>query len=36
MYTNGEPTGVVKQYLDWILSGEAQKIVADLGFVPVK
>ena len=35
MYTNGEPTGVVKQYLDWILSDEAQQIVADLGFVPV-
>lgn len=36
MYTNGEPAGIVKQYLDWILSAEAQKIVADLGFVPVK
>src|SRR6266496_699950 len=36
MYTNGEPTGVVKQYLDWIVSDEAQKIVANLGFVPVK
>jgi phosphate transport system substrate-binding protein len=36
MYTNGEPTGVVKEYLDWILSDEAQKIVADLGFVPAK
>lgn len=35
MYTNGEPTGVVKEYLDWILSGEAQEIVAELGFVPV-
>jgi phosphate transport system substrate-binding protein len=35
MYTNGEPTGAVKTYLDWILSPEAQKIVADLGFVPV-
>ena len=34
MYTNGEATGVVKEYLDWILSDEAQKIVADLGFVP--
>ena len=34
MYTNGEPTGVVKDYLDWILSDEAQVIVADLGFVP--
>ena len=36
MYTNGEPTGAVKQYLDWIESDEAQKIVANLGFVPVK
>ena len=36
MYTNGEPTGIVKEYLDWILSEEAQQIVADLGFVPAK
>ena len=36
MYTNGEPTGIVKDYLDWILSAQAQQIVADLGFVPVK
>lgn len=36
MYTNGEPTGVIKEYLDWILSDEAQAIVAQLGFVPVK
>jgi phosphate transport system substrate-binding protein len=34
MYTDGEPTGVIKEYLDWILSSEAQQIVADLGFVP--
>ena len=34
MYTNGKPTGIIKEYLDWILSAEAQKIVADLGFVP--
>lgn len=34
MYTNGEPTGVTKDYLEWILSPEAQQIVADLGFVP--
>ena len=34
MYTNGEPTGIIKEYLDWILSDEAQQIVADLGFVP--
>jgi phosphate transport system substrate-binding protein len=36
MYTNGEPQGVVKEYLDWILSAEAQQIVAELGFVPVQ
>jgi phosphate transport system substrate-binding protein len=36
MYTNGEPTGVVKEYLDWILSPEAQEIVAELGFVPIE
>ncbi|MFZ5909516.1 MAG: phosphate ABC transporter substrate-binding protein [Chloroflexota bacterium] len=35
MYTAGDPAGEVKDYLDWILSPEAQQIVADLGFVPV-
>jgi len=35
MYTPGEPTGAVKQYLDWFLSPEAQAIVAEQGFVPV-
>jgi len=36
MYTNGQPTGAIKDYINWILSPEAQKIVADLGFVPLK
>jgi phosphate transport system substrate-binding protein len=36
MYTAGQPSGAIKDYLDWILSSEAQKIVADLGFVPVR
>ncbi len=36
MYTAGQPTGAVKDYLDWILSPEAQAIVANLGFVPIK
>jgi len=36
MYTAGEPTGAVKDYLDWVLGPEAQQIVAQLGFVPVK
>ena len=35
MYTDGEPTGLIKEYLDWIISDEAQAIVAELGFVPV-
>lgn len=36
MYTNGQPTGIIKEYLDWILSEEGQKIVAKLGFVPLR
>jgi phosphate transport system substrate-binding protein len=35
MYTAGEPTGVVQDYLEWILSNEAQDIVVELGFVPI-
>jgi phosphate transport system substrate-binding protein len=34
IYSQGEPIGIVKDYLDWILSAEAQEIVYDLGFVP--
>ena len=36
MYTNGQPTGVIKDYLDWILSDEGQAIVRELGFVPLR
>jgi phosphate transport system substrate-binding protein len=35
MYTNGVPDSHVKEYLDWVLSEEAQQIVAELGFVPI-
>ncbi|MYF99980.1 phosphate ABC transporter substrate-binding protein [Candidatus Poribacteria bacterium] len=35
MYSLGEPTGEAKAYLDWILSDEGQKIVEELGFVPL-
>jgi phosphate transport system substrate-binding protein len=35
MYTNGEPAGQIKAYLEWILSQEAQRIVTELGFVPI-
>ncbi|MBL8056486.1 MAG: phosphate ABC transporter substrate-binding protein, partial [Anaerolineales bacterium] len=36
MYTRGQPTGAVQAYLDWVLGAEAQAIVAQLGFVPVR
>jgi phosphate transport system substrate-binding protein len=35
MYTAGEPTGVIAQYLDWIRGPEGQAIVSELGFVPL-
>jgi phosphate transport system substrate-binding protein len=35
IYTPGQPVGPVKAYLDWILSPEAQGIVAAQGFVPI-
>lgn len=36
MYTNGEPEGMIKDYIDWILGTDGQAIVAGLGFVPLK
>ncbi len=36
MYSLGEPSGEAKAYLDWILSTEGQKIVEELGFVPLE
>jgi len=35
MYTNGEPTGAVAKYLEFVKSAEGQKIVAKEGFVPL-
>jgi phosphate transport system substrate-binding protein len=35
-YTNGEPGGLAKQFLDFTVSSAGQKIVAQVGFVPVK
>lgn len=34
-YTNGEPTGIIKAYIDYCLSAEGQQIVLDNGFVPL-
>jgi phosphate transport system substrate-binding protein len=36
MYTAGEPDGIIATYLDWIMDIEAQTIVNELGFVPLK
>lgn len=36
MYTLGEPTGAVKEYLDWVLSDEGQCIIQAKGYAPVK
>jgi phosphate transport system substrate-binding protein len=35
MYTRGAPAGDIKDYIDWLLGQEGQKIVAQLGFVPL-
>ena len=35
MYTAGEPTGDIADYLAWIEGPDGQQIVADLGFVPL-
>jgi len=36
MYTNGEPKGEVKKYLDWIMSDEGQCILLKKGYAPAK
>ncbi len=35
LYTNGEPTGPAKEYIDFVLGPEGQKIVEQQEFVPV-
>jgi phosphate transport system substrate-binding protein len=35
-YTNGEPAGVARQFVDFTLSSTGQKIVDRVGFVPIK
>ena len=34
-YTNGEPTGLAKEFLDFTISGAGQKIAGQVGFVPI-
>lgn len=35
MYTRGEATGHFKAYIDWIRSDAGQKILGDIGYVPL-
>lgn len=35
-YTNGEPQGLVKEFVDFCLSQEGQSVVVDTDFVPIK
>jgi phosphate transport system substrate-binding protein len=34
IYTLGEPTGAVREYLDWIMGETGQRIVEESGYVP--
>src|SRR5437016_8968518 len=34
-YTNGDPSGLAKLFLDFTISGAGQKIVQQVGFVPI-
>jgi len=36
MYTNGKPKGLAKKFMDFVLSLAGQRIVKDLGFVPLR
>ena len=36
MYTNGEPAGEIKNYLDWIMSDTGQCIIQKKGYAPMK
>lgn len=35
-YTNGEPTGLAKEFVDFTISDAGQKIVEQVGFVPIR
>ena len=35
-YTDGEPSGTVKEFVDFTLSDAGQKIVEQVGFVPIR
>ena len=36
MYLRNRPSGAMKQFIDWVLSPEGQKIVTEVGYFPMK
>jgi phosphate transport system substrate-binding protein len=36
MYTNGQPQGDIKTYMDWIMSDEGQCIILNKGYAPAR
>jgi phosphate transport system substrate-binding protein len=36
MYTNGEPTGHIKAYMDWVKSDAGQCIIQEKGYAPLR
>ncbi|MGB5467850.1 MAG: PstS family phosphate ABC transporter substrate-binding protein [Sedimenticolaceae bacterium] len=36
MYTNGQPEGDIKAYMDWLMSDEGQCIILKKGYAPVR
>lgn len=36
MYTNGEPSGPAKQFIDFVISDEGQKLVEEVGYVAIR
>jgi phosphate transport system substrate-binding protein len=36
VYTNGEPSGTEKEFIDFVLSEKGQSIVSEVGYIPLK
>jgi len=36
LYTGGQPAGETKAFIDFVMSAEGQKIIAEVGFVPMQ
>jgi phosphate transport system substrate-binding protein len=35
-YTLGEPAGIVKEFIEWVLSGEGQQVCDQVGYYPLR